>query len=600
MTHLAGWFSPDLLRPLALALLHFLWQGAALAAVFSLLLAASRTATARYVLGVATLALMLAAPAVTFLSLLHSEVPTGSYSSELMESSAPQLIAVASARAQAVLHPQVQPDALLWLVEAWFAGIILLSIRTAGGFFLVDRLRRRESRPVAAVLLEKCVSLKQRLGIHRVIRFCECRSLDAPAVIGWFRPVVLLPVTALTGLSEAQLAAVIAHELAHIKRFDTFVNLFQIFTETVLFYHPAVWWVSRRIRLERENCCDDAALSVCGDAVEYARALTRMEEWRSAPSLAMAANRGPLATRVARLLGLPHLNVAMHPSGLAASFLCLFGALIAGNSFLGETRATPSSLPVSAPASAGQQQEAKSSLRPAAQSGLAKREFPIVVRPVQTQNTVQAQKTGEKREGSKESYIEGLKSAGLDNLTVDQLIAMKIHGVTPDYVRQLHQLGLKPGVDELIAFRIHGVTPEYIRDMRAAGFTLSADKLIAMKVQGVTPGYVKELRDLGLQLDADDLIAMKVQGITPDYIREIRAAGLQPDFEQFIALRVQGITADYGKALQKAGLGKLGVDDLIAAKVQGITPEFIEKALSHGFRNLSLEKLIALKLAGVL
>src|SRR5438874_11455604 len=84
---------------------------------------------------------------------------------------------------------------------------------------------------------------------------------------------------------------IIAHELAHIRRLDGFVNLFQIGVETLLFYHPAVWWVSQRIRTEREHCCDDEAVAVSGDAVNYARALTLMEEWRTAPSLLMAANR---------------------------------------------------------------------------------------------------------------------------------------------------------------------------------------------------------------------------------------------------------------------------------------------------------------------
>ena len=120
---------------------------------------------------------------------------------------------------------------------------------------------------------------------------------------GWFRPVVLLPVVGADGIAAEQLDAVIAHELAHVKRLDSFVNLFQIAAETLLFYHPAVWWLSKRIRAERENCCDDVAISVCGNAVEYARALATMAEWQSAPALAMAANRSPLAERVARLLG---------------------------------------------------------------------------------------------------------------------------------------------------------------------------------------------------------------------------------------------------------------------------------------------------------
>ncbi len=142
------------------------------------------------------------------------------------------------------------------------------------------------------------------MGLTRAIGYCESLRLDAPAVVaGWIRPVVLLPVSALSGLTQAQLEAVIAHELAHIRRYDTLVNLFQVAVETLLFYHPAVWWLGSRLRAEREHCCDDAAVELCGSPVTYAHALTRMAESKSAPQLAMAVNRSPLVERIARLLG---------------------------------------------------------------------------------------------------------------------------------------------------------------------------------------------------------------------------------------------------------------------------------------------------------
>ena len=120
------------------------------------------------------------------------------------------------------------------------------------------------------------------------------------------KPVVLLPASALAGLTPQQLEAILAHELAHIRRHDYLVNLLQTLVETLLFYHPAVWWLSRRIRIERENCCDDLAVSLCGDPCTYARALADLEALRGpARSLAMAANGGSLLQRVRRLLGAP-------------------------------------------------------------------------------------------------------------------------------------------------------------------------------------------------------------------------------------------------------------------------------------------------------
>src|SRR5579863_169135 len=347
MFNFSSWLTPELLRPLSWTLLHFLWQGAALAAIFAVLHSVFRSASGRYVLGVATLGLMMASPIVTFAWLLQR----GDVAS--MTNATSRLVLVAPAQHKATVAPASplitapekvaatpQLGALLALVELWFAGVLFLSLRTAGGLFLLEKMRRKDTRPITRELYEKCLELQNRIGLDRFVHYCECAALDTPAVIGWFRPMVLLPATALTGLSEAQIEAVIAHELAHIRRFDGFVNLFQIAVETLLFYHPAVWWVSRRVRIERENCCDDAAISIHGDAVDYARALTLMEQWRSAPSFAMAANRGPLATRIFRLLSRGNSASGTRVAGVAAGLLCLAAALLAGNACLGVAHAS--------------------------------------------------------------------------------------------------------------------------------------------------------------------------------------------------------------------------------------------------------------------
>jgi uncharacterized protein (TIGR03435 family) len=126
---------------------------------------------------------------------------------------------------------------------------------------------------------------------------------EVPAVIGWLRPYILLPISALTGLGESELQAIIAHELAHVKRYDYLVNLLQNAIETLLFYHPAVWWLSGGIREERERCCDDLAVALCGDPILYAEALARLEEMRGIPEPALAATGGDLLARIRRLTG---------------------------------------------------------------------------------------------------------------------------------------------------------------------------------------------------------------------------------------------------------------------------------------------------------
>jgi beta-lactamase regulating signal transducer with metallopeptidase domain len=649
MNAFARWFTPDVLRTLGLSLLHFLWQGAALAVLAAASMAVARKASMRYALAIGALLAMVAAPVFTYVALRESS-PVFSTS---VQNSAPVIVhAVNLASHRVATGAQssfVSGSLLITFVELWFIGVLLFSLRTAGGFFVVARLRRRDSKPMSAALLALCREMQKRLGITRAIRYCESLHLDAPAVIGWFRPVVLLPISALTGLTELQLRAVIAHELAHIRRLDAFFNLFQVAAETLLFYHPAGWWLSKRIRAERENCCDDIALAVCGNPAEYARALALMEEWRVAPSFAMAANRGPLTSRVTRLLGITEKGSSLRNAGVAFGVLCLAAALLAGNALFGLVRTAkaqsfePSStgttvavsngvIVVTAPR--GASQATKSSPKPSPS-------------PTSTQEPTPAPKS--------QSYIDGMKAEGFENLSADDLIAMKVQGITPEYIHEIRAEGLKPTADELVGMKVQGIGPEYIRDIRAMNLKIDVDSLIGMKVQGITPQYVDEMRKLGFQPDTDQLIGMKVQGITPayveemrklgfkpdtdqligmkvqgitpeyihqlselnihpdaddligmkvqginaDYVRSIRATGLNPDKDEWISLKVQGVTEDFIKGLQAAGF-KPDVDEIVGAKVQGITPQFIELARSHGFKNLDLDKLIQLKHANVL
>src|SRR5213082_64122 len=606
MSHFANWISPEILRTLGWTLLHFLWQGAGLAALFAVAAAVCRSASARYALAVSALVLMMVSPVVTFTWLRAQASPAVQTGAEgaltWARSSTQHATALSGSRGPVAETEAGQATGMLWLVEAWFLGVLLLSLRTAGGLILIERMRRRESKPVGAGLYAKCVALQWRMGLDRVIRYCECHRLDAPAVLGWFRPVVLLPVRALTGLTEAQIEAVIAHELAHIRRLDCFVNLFQIATETLLFYHPAVWWVSQRIRAERENCCDDEAIVICGDAVNYARALTLMEEWRTAPALMMAANRGLLAERVMRLLGWNGAAGRIRVAGLAGSFVCLVAALLAGNAFLGIAHAALG-------ADAPPKQEQENSVivvkpEPAApKPRTTQAAKPVPAPTVQPAPKPQINPGNEPQapsDGKKQSYMDAMAAAGVKITDVDELIALKIQGVTPEYIKGMHDLGLQPNAEELIGMKVQGITPEYISEMRKFDSNVGVDELIGMKVQGITPEYVRGFHDLGLQPNTEDVIGLKVQGVTPDYVKEMRAIGLKPNTEELIGMKVQGVTPQYVKSMQAAGFKDLECDELIGAKVQGITPEFIEKARKHGFQNLTLDKLMALKHADIL
>jgi beta-lactamase regulating signal transducer with metallopeptidase domain len=621
--------SASLMQVLAWSLLHFLWQGAIIAALAAAVMLAYRKPSARYLVGLGALVLMLASFAVTFSVIERPSAPSGVTTIPATPGTAGAHTSYSAVEA-ALPAPDVAVAApgseMLWIARGWLIGVFGFALRIVCGLLLLEHLRRRNLVALPEALVERFRALQGRLGIRRAIQYRECRSLGVPAVIGIFKPIVLLPLRALTGLTPEQLEAVIAHELAHVRRLDVAVNFVQIVAETLFFFHPAVWWLNKRIRADREDCCDDVAIEACGSTVGYARALATMETWRAVPDFAMAATGSSVSARVARLLGVRRGDTGAHAAGVVTASLVLATALIGGavslavanraqahaaggslQILMAKVDAPPPSLPLAvaavvAPAMPVAPQleldaleiEARRdvdtqpsvaarpsvTVRPTVVAQLAVDAKPVVsAKPASPARPPRAAKPPRDAQDGTEpqapaahgSFIQDMKSVGFDNLDVDQLIALRSQGVTPDYVREMRALGFKP----------------------------DADEIVAMKVQGMSPEYVKGLRDLGINPDANELIAMKVQDITPEYVREIRSAGFTPDAQELIAMKVQDVTPEYHRALEAAGY-KLDVSETIAAKVMGITPEFIAKVNASGFKNLTIDKLIQLKNADIL
>jgi beta-lactamase regulating signal transducer with metallopeptidase domain len=327
-------FRHPLVQPVGWALVHFLWQGAAVAGLLALLIRTCtprgapllRSAEHRYLAGCAALLLMAACPVVTLVHLLPDSYPSVSPLQAPGITSHPAVVE----RDLALPSPglglpdpdgpsrigRVQP-LLPGFVAVWLLGVLVLSVRLVGGWVVVQRLGRRGARPTQGDTRARFLELTQRLRIRRPVRLLESVEVPVPTVIGWLRAAVLVPVGALAGLPPQQLEALLAHELAHIRRHDYLVNLLQTGVETVLFYHPAVWWVSHSIRLERENCCDDLVVAVLGDRLTYARALTSLEELGRVPGpLVLAATNSGLLPRVRRILGLPPVSAGLSATGV--------------------------------------------------------------------------------------------------------------------------------------------------------------------------------------------------------------------------------------------------------------------------------------------
>src|SRR5216117_3204487 len=282
------------IHTLGWALVHSLWQDAlATAGLASLLtVVPARAARVRYALAALTLAVMLAVPLATALRL------DAASDAAMPALAAPALTSLVD-RIRAGLAPT-----LPWIVALWLGGVLLMSARLASGWATTRRLATAGTRPVSEAWRQALARLARRLRVSRPVRLLASALIEVPAVIGWWRPVILIPVSVLAGggLTPLQLDALLAHELAHVRRHDYLVNLLQTVVETLLFYHPAVWWVSTRVREEREHCCDDLAVAACGDARCYATALLAIEQLRAASALALAASGGSLVGRVRRLL----------------------------------------------------------------------------------------------------------------------------------------------------------------------------------------------------------------------------------------------------------------------------------------------------------
>jgi beta-lactamase regulating signal transducer with metallopeptidase domain/uncharacterized GH25 family protein len=404
MTILTSFSGLDWTERIGLTLLHSLWLIALIAALFAVIVTflQRRSAQLRYLVGCLALFAMLLAPTGTYLLLSTAQpfvdaspraVATANHHEQSSEtiaapghddkSSAPTAPTEPSpsttqpslALAESVAPPDSPAAAksenalsgnlstalrncLPWATSLWIFGVVLLSLRPFWGWQHALRLQRRGTSPLPDTLDSLALHVLRRLKVSRTVRFAESILVEVPTVIGFLRPIVLLPASAVSGLTALEIEFVLAHELAHIRRHDWLVNLAQIVIEALLFYHPAMWWVSSEIRKERENCCDDAAVAVCGDPPTCARALAHLEELRgTTPVVAMAANGGSLITRIRRLVGKPaspcnrRFGICLAgPSALAIAAMIIVFAMATGGAeeppvVGGDTLAEPESTP---------------------------------------------------------------------------------------------------------------------------------------------------------------------------------------------------------------------------------------------------------------
>jgi beta-lactamase regulating signal transducer with metallopeptidase domain len=572
-----------LLDALAWTLIHFCWQAAAIAALYrAMLLALSRSASqTRYALSIAAMALMMAGALSTFVWEIYSARP-----SPELRLAANEIRNVAlTAAGGAIADPNTVPaglgapartaNLLRWVDGFWVLGVAVLSLRSMGGWWIIQKLRATAVDEAPEAIRASFARIAATLGLRRPVLLRVSSAIAGPITIGAIRAIVLLPISALTLLGPEELEMVLAHELAHVRRADFLWNLMQTLVETLFFFHPAVWWIGKRIRHERELCCDDLALKICPNPVTYATALFRLEEqrvrqWRLAMALDGHQSNHTLRMRIARILGEPATQAtgrSIQPFSLIVAGVALVVSLVAAPPVVASFSPAHAAIAKTAAVKvAVKSRAAEPALRAFVPKSAASHALAQAAAPTQTAQPSPAPEP-------KSTYIDRMKAAGYD-VDLDKYIAMKMQGVTPEFAQQMAQAGFgKLSADDLIACRIHGVSPEAIAQMKQMGFEVKS---------------------------VQDAVSFRIFNVTPEFISGMKSAGfdhLTP--QQVIALRVQGVTPEYAQEITKEFPGAT-VEDLIKTRIFHIDSAFIQSAKRFGLKQLTLEKLVQLRISGVL
>jgi len=312
---------------------HFLWQGAAVALLAGVTAGAMRRASARarYGVFVGALVLMVACPMITLGLLVSPEIAVSDTLSLAQTgegadpaSANPTPVAASELAGLAETGEGAGPTSFVQLAPyitiAYAIGVAVMLARLVLGLIGGSRLRRA-SRPVEDVRVLQALSRYARvIGLTCTPAIAFCERVAAPTLVGVVRPMILLPASVMTGLSLEQVEFLLLHELAHVRRYDHWVNVFQRVVEAVFFFHPGVWYVSHRARVEREHCCDDVVLTYGGNARDYAESLISVAACARgahtpAAALGVAGKESQLRTRILRLLGQNAPQVRLGLSG---------------------------------------------------------------------------------------------------------------------------------------------------------------------------------------------------------------------------------------------------------------------------------------------
>src|SRR5882757_5504082 len=676
------WLSHDQIVALGWTLLHFCWQGTAVAVAFAMVdrITSQATSKVRYAVALAAFMLMPVIVIATFTEELRVATqppattqtigPITPITAQAVDSAAQILsslhlgigpkptlhqLPLGSSLQESTDWLAIRADRILpWVDALWLVGVLFLALRSLGGWWHLGVIRQRAQRMVPHEVERAFQRLCEQIQVGRKVVLRASDEVISPLAMGVWRATVILPISAVLSLPREELEAVIAHELGHIRRWDYLCNLLQTAVESVLFFHPAVWWLSRTLRERREVCCDEIAVRNCSDAAVYARALLRLEEQRTVRlRLAMAFDGcgGSLLGRVRKVLG---EDMALEGKMTSGTSVAAVGALVLTlllGPKISEAVVTPMSTrmqpvvahvmktlpavvvsqlnaastrtfipkatapqtpvppakpvaPAAAPAPTPQIHTQLSFSRNFTVNAVTEIAFQESTGTASSQGagTGSGQGTGASKGAA---YLDGMRDAGypLDlNNDLNSLVGLKSVGVTPEYAKSMGTAGLgKPTVHDLIALKSMGVTPDYVASLKQSGIApKDFHEVVAEKSMGLTPQYATEMKKGFGDLSLHDLIAMKSMGITPEYAAEMKQKGFgNLSAHELISMKSMNITPEYAAEMKQKGFGDLNVHELISMKSMNVTPEYAAEMKQKGFGDLSVHELVSLKAQGM-
>ncbi len=632
------------------ALIHSVWQGALFAVFLAIVLTFinKKRARLRYALSCATLAATVGAAALTGWFLMDGTressfsgptVAAWQESRTALTESEELKLATTPASAGTTSLIQIDPRALApGLFVLWMVGVGVLS---SYHLFIWGRTRslvRWGVRQAGATWQRKTGSLCRRVGVSSTVRVFESLRVQVPCVIGWIRPIVLVPTSALSGMDPEQLELILAHELAHIRRYDVLVNYLQTLVETLLFHNPSVWWISRQIRAEREHCCDDAAAVIAGPAV-YARALVDLESLRRPePSFSMALDGTSLLARVRRLVGQPagwnpgtglwNLITVLSLVGLATLIVDCHKPKSAMAARVVSNEQEPARYDASSSALGGRWELEQRDERVRLEMRRGSRgRMSFTIRPDELQGLSEGSnktfrlvrdagtfvlegnlsRTAGRLEGSgqwtfevNDNYNQELTQLGFDRPSKKKSFELAVHNVTLDFVRGLDEAGYRGfPLSKLVELRIHDVTPEYVKELAELGYRdIRLSKLVEMRIHDVTPDYVRELQDLGYtDVSASKLVEMKIHDVEPSFIRGMKEFGYDNlSASKLVEMQIHDVDTAFVRELADLGYRNLRASKLVEMQIHNVTPRTIRELQELGYRDISASKLVEMQI----